>query len=270
MKKIIFTICLALGLFLISSQYTFACSCRDSFMPLVVHYSRADSVFVGEVINIKKLGNKPKGDFYRKNISVEFEIKKIFKGIDFSVKRISLITNTFAGTCGRDEPPKKGQKWIAFVYKDEKDNQLYFGGMCDASRYLETDSDISSYENEINSIKEKQAIIGTVVNDMKIAGIKGIEVTLEGEGQKISTLTDEDGLYYFPLSTKGNYKITINIPFSAFVGISDFPVEENTTMESTDEHARPLREIVTYKVQLKENEFHYNPIKMFVYEPISK
>ena len=37
------------------------------------------------------------------------------------------------------------------------------------------------------SAKGKQAIIGTVVDEMKIEGIKNIEVILEGEGQNFTT-----------------------------------------------------------------------------------
>lgn len=267
MKKLIFTICLLFGLSFFSSQYTFACSCRDSFTPLIVHYSRTNSVFVGKVMSIKKLGNIPKEDIWRKNILVEFEIQKVFKGIEVSTKRISLITNTYAGTCGSDKPPRIGQKWIVFVYKNEENNHLYFGGMCDASNYLETDSDLSYYEDKIASIKEKQAIIGTLVNDAKDKGIKNIEVTLEGEGQKFSTKTNENGLYYFPVSSKGNYKITINIPFPAYSLTSSFSVEDKLTKESADEYAKPLNDIVTYYVQLKDNEFHYNEIDIYVLEP---
>ncbi|HEX8286881.1 MAG TPA: hypothetical protein VF556_02740 [Pyrinomonadaceae bacterium] len=254
MKKAIFTVFLFSGLFLLSSNNAFACSCSDHFTPVIADYSRADAVFAGKVISIKKFGNEPENKaWFPKRRTVEFEIQKVYKGINSSTKRIALITNFNAASCGfdEDEAPKKGQRWIVFVHKDEEDNRLYFGGMCEPYGYLENASDLSYYETKITSVKEKQAIIGTVVDEMKIEGIKDIEVILEGAGQRITTRTDEKGLYYFPVASKGNYKITINIPFAASSGVSTFPVEENRTKENADVNAQLIKSTLTYDVQLK-------------------
>ncbi len=270
MKKAIFAVCLFWGLFLLSSQNTYACSCSEHFTPLIVNYSKADSVFVGKVINIKKFGNESeKEGWFPKHRTVEFEIQKAYKGMNSSTKRIVLNTNFNEATCGfgEDETPKKGQKWIVFVYKNQEENRLYFGGMCDPSSHLEKASDLSDYEDEIFSAKGKQAIIGTVVDDMKTEGIKDIEVILEGEGQNLTTRTNEKGLYYFLVAFKGNYKITINIPFPAFLTDASFAIKENQTKENTRENAKPLRNTLTYDVQLKDGEFNYNEIDMFVIQP---
>ncbi|MDQ3089065.1 MAG: hypothetical protein M3Q78_10790, partial [Acidobacteriota bacterium] len=98
--------------------------------------------------------------------TVEFEIQKIYKGINSSTKRIILNTDFNPATCGNDEDEaaKKSQQWIVFVYRDEKDNSLHYGGMCDPSSHLEKASDLSEYENNFFSVKDKQAIIGTVVD----------------------------------------------------------------------------------------------------------
>lgn len=198
--------------------------------------------------------------------TVEFEIQKIYKGINSSTKRIILNTDFNPATCGNDEDEaaKKGQEWIVFVYRDEKDNSLHYGGMCDPSSQLEKASDLSEYENKIFSVKDKQAIIGTVVDDMKIKGIKNIEVVLEGEGQNLTTRTDEKGFYYFPVISKGNYKIIINIPFPAFISGGSFIVKENPIKENANEDAKILKNILNYEIQLKDGEFNYNEIDLFV------
>lgn len=270
MKKAIFAVCLFCGLFLLSSQNVYACSCSEHFAPLIVDYSKADSVFVGKVINIKKFGNESEKEaWFPKHRTAEFEIQKSYKGMNSSLKRIVLNTNFNAASCGFAdyEAPKKGQKWIVFVYKNEEENRLYFGGMCDSSSRLEKASSLSEYEVEIFSAKGKQAIIGTIVDDMKIEGIKNIEVILEGEGQNLITRTNEKGLYYFPVPFKGNYKITINVPFPAFLSDASFAIKENQTKENASENAKPLKNTLTYDVQLKDSEFNYNEIDMFVIQP---
>lgn len=273
MKRAIFAVCLFCGLFLLSSYNAFACSCSDHFTPLIAHYSRADSVFVGKVINIKKFGSESEKEvWFPKHRTVEFEIQKAYKGTNSSTKRIALNTNFNEASCGfgEDETPKKGQKWIVFVQRSEEDNRLYFGGMCEPSSHLEKIADLSYYETKITSVKEKQAIIGTVVDEMKIEGIKDIEVILEGAGQRITTRTDEKGLYYFPVSSKGNYKITINIPFASSIGVSTFSVKQNQTKENADVNARPIKSTLTYDIQLKDGEFNYNEIDIFVLQPSKK
>ncbi len=273
MKKVIFAICLAWGLILLSSHNTYTCSCSNHFTPLIVHYSGADSVFVGKVINIKKFGNKSEKEaWFPKHRTVEFEIQKAYKGMDSSKKRIVLNTNFNAASCGfaEYEAPKSGQKWIVFMYKNEEENRFYFDGMCNPSSHIKKVSHLSEYEDDITSVKEKQAIIGTVVDDMKIEGIKDIEVILEGEGQNLTTRTNEKGLYYFPVTFKGKYKITINISFPAFLFATTFIIKENQIKENASENAKPLKNILTYDVQLKDGEFNYNEINIFVIQPKEK
>ncbi len=270
MKRTIFVVCLFCGLFLLSSHNTYACICAEHFTPLIVDYSKADSVFIGKVINIKKFGNESEKEvWFPKQRTVEFEIQKIYKRINFSARRIVLNTDFNEASCGfsENEAPKKGQKWIVFVYKNKEENRFYFGGMCEPSSHLEKVSDLAAYEDDINSVKEKQAIIGTIVDEMKIEGIKGIEVILEGEGQSIATKTDEKGLFYFPAASKGTYKITVKIPFPALFSYSSFSTKEKQIKESESKNARPLKNTLTYNVQLKDGEFHYNEIVIYVFQP---
>lgn len=173
MKKAIFAVRLLCGLFLISSQEIYACSCSNYFTPSIIHYSKADSVFIGKVTNVKKFGSESEKDAWSpKHRTVEFEIQKAYKGMNSSAKIIALNTNFNAAICGFAdyEAPEKGQKWIVFVNKNREENRLYFGGMCDPSRHLEKASDLADYEDEIFSAKGKQAIIGTIVDDMKTEG----------------------------------------------------------------------------------------------------
>lgn len=267
----IFTFCLFWTVFLFFSQNASACQCFENFTPLVFDYAKAESVFVGKVINTKKFGNEPEKEAYVPRYrTVEFEIQKIYKGINQTTQRVTLHTNFNAASCGfaKDEAPKKGQKWIVFVYKNQKENRLFFGGMCEPTNRLEKSTDLLEYENEILSIKDKQGIFGSVVDDMKIEGIKNIEVNLEGEGQNLTTRTGKNGAFYFPILLKGNYKITVNVPFPAMYSAdSNYAVKQKSTRENADENSKILKSTLTYEVQLKEGEFDYNEIKLFVFEP---
>lgn len=269
MKKVVFAL-LFLGLFQFSDQKTFACSCSDHFTPLFIEYSRANAVFVGEVKGIKKLTKLTE---IEKNIPanyvvIEFKILKAYKGINNSQKIFSVIT-TFNDSCGfvDDERPQKGQKWIIFAFKNEENNRLYFGNACEQSSRLENETDISDYENEMFKMKDKQAIFGRVVDEMKIEGIKDIEIILEGNGQNLVARTDEEGFYSFPVTSTGTYKITINLPFGGlYAGLSPF-VKDIQIKENLDEMTKPFKTILIYEVQLKEREFNYEEVDVYVIQP---
>lgn len=267
--KNVFAVCLFSAAFLFLSQNVFACICSENFAPLIADYSKAETVFVGKVISIKKFGKESeKKAYYPKYRTVEFEIQKIYKGMNSPSETVTLHTNFSEATCGfsKDEAPKKGQKWIVFAYKDQKENRLHFGGMCKPSSKLESADDLSEYETKFLSIKDKQGIFGSLINEMKFDGIKNIEVHLEGEGMKLTTRTDDKGLFYFPISSKGIYKITFNVLRAAYFTDSNSAVDQKLTIENANGDSKIVKTVLTYQVQLKENEFDYNEIKLYVYE----
>lgn len=266
MNKFVFVFCVFVGLLTAFVENNYACSCAFYSTPLSVHYSNANIVFIGKVTNVKKISYKMDDENATPNRMIEFEIKKIYKGLAVATKRVSLKTRVGGASCGLDETPKKGEIWSVFVFKNDKYGLSYFGGTCAPSEKLENDSDISEFEKELLFIKEKQAIIGAVISEMSgESRLKNLEVTLEGEGQKFITTTDEKGLFYFPLKSPGRYKVTIKTPFDASIFLSTLDVNKNQIKEETNGSTKILGNLLTYEVQLKDNEFSYNELQLIIY-----
>lgn len=261
MKHFLF-VCLLLCLFQFCSLVINASSCVEHFVPLIARYSRADSVFIGKIKNIKQVKTPSElENFNEKYRSVKFEPKKIYKGLEVSTKEFSLLNVSESGDY-ETEKLKIGQIWIVFVRKDE--GKLYFGGGCDASRKIEEKADIDYYEKEILSVKDKQAIIGRIVDEMTFEKLKDIEVVLEGNGMKEIKLTDEEGLFYFPIQFPGSYKISINLPFYGLPGGYNSGIKTIDIRESEDKSLPPTKTIFIYEIILKERSFNYDEINVFV------
>lgn len=259
-KKILFTL-----LFFIfiqfSAKLTLASSCAEH-PPLFVHYYRANAVFVGKVTNIKPYKfEKAEQFFHEKYRTVDFEIQKTYKGIkDSSVKKISLLNISFSYD-EEEAELKKGQIWMVFTY--EHKGKTFFGGMCNPSGEIESQSDIDDYEKGIFSFKEKQAIVGRVENSFSRTALKDVEVILEGNGKKAVTRTDDQGVYYFPVPT-GNYEITLTVSPSGFYnGYSD--VKTIDIKDPGAKNNRPIKVRLIYKASLKENELLYEDIPIYIF-----
>lgn len=259
MMRTIFITFLFFGILVFSVESSYACSCAFNYKPLSVSRSEATIAFLGKVKKVKITSNKINDGDRTPNRLVEFEIKKIYKGLSTSAKQISLKTRVGEASCGLDEAPKEGEMWSIFVYKSEKHNLSYFGGLCSPSRKMEDKSDISDFEEKLFNPKENQAIIGTILSEMPGENeIKDLEVTLESESESFKTKTDASGQFYFPLKFAGKFKVIIKTPFKSSVFTSIFETQ-------TDFRDISNETFLTYEIQLKPNDFHYNEIVLLKY-----
>lgn len=246
---------------LLCCQNLFASSCGEKFVPHFVEYSRSEAVFIGKIKSIKSIKNPAEREGWQESWrSVEFEVLKIYKGFDSSTKKISLKNSLLTGS--EADELRKNKTWIIFAKNYL--GILNFSTSCSQTEEIKNDSDITELEKEIFSVKDKQAVVGRLYNDMTSDFIKDIEVILEGNGIKVVVQTDEKGMYYFPVNQVGKYKVKINLPFYALYSSYNFDVETIYFGEDKEYDLPPLKTTFIYEVELKENEFPYETFCTFV------
>lgn len=242
-------------------QNLFASSCAERFVPHFVEYSRSEAVFIGKIKSIKPIKNPPKSEnsieIWR---SVEFESIKIYKGFDSSVKKITL-KNSFMPSSETDEL-RKNKTYIVFA-ETYLDN-LHFSTSCSHTEEIKNDSEIAEIEKEMFSVKEKQAIVGILYDDITSGFFKDVEVILEGEGVKVISQTDEKGMYYFPVNQIGKYKVSVNLPFYGLYSFYNFDVETIDFGADKENDLPPTKTTFVYEVDIKENEFPFETFRIFV------
>lgn len=238
-----FSQCIGSGLaiFLLSTA-VFACTCVDYGVPSCKLFGDADAVFVGKVeritaanddkTNISLRGVNSMSDRGVGLLSVHFEVQNALKGVTGA----TATALTYAGTsCDLDV--KEGQTWLIFANKDGKTGLLGFGA-CVGNRQIEMD-DSEFKEFEQLSSRSSSPIIRGRISLNQYDGVKGAQVSLNGQGTNLKTQSDEDGSFVFHVQKEGRYSVRFSIPFSASMLFSTptlpprFKAEEPTEMESS-------------------------------------
>ncbi|MDM7921412.1 MAG: carboxypeptidase-like regulatory domain-containing protein, partial [Pyrinomonadaceae bacterium] len=231
-----------------------ACSCRASFTPWLAELSDSNAVFVGKVRSVVKVDPDDDGfGFVTPDRRVTFEIEKTYKGLDASIRLVSMYADYERTSCSfavdDRKGPRVGEKWIVFASEMDTRGEMFFGGSCNASRKLNSTKQLASIEDGFNRLKGRQGIAGSIVlNYTKLA--TNFEVEIAGEGLKQRSKADADGYYWFPLEKPGRYTIRVILPFKTeLFNAYNYP----KSVESS-----PSATTIVYEVELRDGQFHYN------------
>jgi len=208
------------------TQPTQACQCREYGTPTCARYWRSDAVFIGEVVNIKPLKNRP-DDVYT-YLLVTFAVQESFRGV--SGPRVGVATATTM--C--DTVFKKGKRYVVYASLDRQGSQL-FTGMCTGTN-LAYGNNLDEYLQELRQLKQQQApesISGQLKN-----AVPGLDVEVTSNDKTFKTVTDKYGDFSLSLPGPGSFRVRILVPYLARlrsypdeVSIKGTQTESLTTLE---------------------------------------
>lgn len=223
-----------------------ACSC---VMPLTPYESFDDSaaVFVGTVLSSRDVViNEPNHiaeRFFR------FKVEDSFKGSKSS--EVEIRVGLTSSICYVGFSP--GTKYLVYAWA-KSENILASEMFCGrTTTFISAYDDIFFLKKRLRDEPEPR-IYGSVtlgVRSGKDAGasrsVKGIKVTVEGEGRQKETLTDKNGLYSFYDVPDGIYSVSVDSP-SRFeiVGSSDYLVRLGKEPTYEGQIAKPASYIEFY------------------------
>lgn len=246
------------AILLLSTTATVGCSCIVSYPPLLASYSSSDAVFVGKVRYVVKIPRAKEQDFRGDRI-VTFEVKSRYKGILPETKLVSLYADYESSSCSFfGKGPRVGETWAVFADRMGEKPQMSFGGTCNRSNKIRSNDYAANFEKELFRFKEKQAIVGSIlVNYLALANV--VEAKVEGEGVSTIVNADSDGYFWFPLERPGTYRVTIKIPFAIKIyAVTRYP--DKIDISKTES-------VLSYTVDLKEDQFDYNEVNVFKEQP---
>lgn len=262
MKKKVFIFSYAILLSgLLFSVEAKACSCIESYSPLLQRLTTADAVFVGDVIYAADV---PKKTVRKKDLGydmiVTFKVSKNYKGLSDSAKTVSLNTNYRSNSCGYwvDGKPKPqiGQKWLVFAYRSQGSPQLRLTGTCDKSRVLSGKTELKEID-EILSATDQLPIAALSI-DHNYEMLEAVKATITGNGISRTEVT-KDGMIKFDRLPPGKYQITATVLGDLrLVQTTIYPVDLTRSVGEVDGKVYTQ---FTYSIEIKPGDYSYNEIR---------
>ena len=240
-------------IFVFFNNASLACSRFEFGVPTCAKFTRADAVFVGKAIKVQDL--KRNNDYRR----VKFQVQQNFKGAENLI--FTLITNDWRAACGLDI--KKGQTWLIYAYYDDKSKSF----RTNTGNKYNVDED-NKYN--VDEDKEELQILKTSSEGKTDTTISGrlisygtyeykyepVEVSVEGNGNRQTTKTKDDGTFSISSLTSGNYKVNFKFPFHASVLY---------TVKLKSNYTEGTPTFFDYEVELKQGGCDYSFFEIFRY-----
>ena len=214
-----------------------SCACFDH-LPCEAFW-QASAVFAGTVIKITESeverGEGENRLLFRRTVA-HFAVDEAFRGVE--VKEIEIVADyeslptpvkgpnggqlfrmTSGSGCGYKEF-RLGQQFLVYGYRDERNNELLARG-CSRTQPLVAAKEDLAYIRGLSSAQPGGTILGVVKErvldpknyDLRLVGpIKGVKVSIEGEGRVLEASTDGEGRYSVSGLAPGRYKVLPLLP----------------------------------------------------------
>ena len=190
-------ILLILGIILINRLPAFACKCE---LPTTCQaFSRAESVFVGTLIDVE-VDKKP----FIPIAQARFEVEKPLKGTKGKIEVVQFeLSDCF------QIPLKIGEKY--FVYKDPPNALNIF---CNRTSLLANSSTELKYANSLSQ-KHPVFTIGGFINNLPKEKLKDTKVIVTTARNSYGVPIDSEGFFDFTARKPAIYTVKIVLPFEA-------------------------------------------------------
>ena len=228
-----------------------ACQCREYGTPICAQFWRSDAVFIGQVVDIKPLQEKP--DNVYTYVMVRFMVEESFRGV--SGARVGVATATTI--C--DTKFKKGKRYLVYASLDDKTNQL-FTGMCTGTT-LAVDIDDSLKELRKLTQREVGESISGRIKTKRYQGLPGVTVDITSNDKTFKTMTTKYGEFSISLPAPGSFKVRVSVPYSVQLMDSsddDVAVRSNQTGSGS---------IFEYDVILEKSQCSYLELDVYGTDP---
>lgn len=188
-------------LVLVPPRAASACSCIAE-IPLCQSFWQADAVFAGEVLSFESV--KPDQPFSRRVARIR--VDRAWRGNVDGI--VEVKTGAGGGDCGYSF--RRGTKYVVYAYRTN-DGSLTTG-ICSPTKPLDKAAADLEYFEDAESPSPGGRVFGSVQFESKggaLAPAKGVAVTLAGNSQSRTVLTDDDGAFEFVDVPAGRYEVRV-------------------------------------------------------------
>ena len=224
-----------------------ACSCNEYGTPPCAAYWRADAVFSGIIIDIKKPSHQPSGDLPK--ALLHFVIEESFRGVESPELDVATLSGT---SC--DIPFNKGERWLIYAYRDKSSGKLEIYPCTRITLLANADEDLK-YIRGLKQNKPEQSILGKLLRN-KYIPLTEVKVAIEGNGHKSETVTGKEGEFSLAIPQSGDYVFRAYVPFAA--SMLAYTENENIEVRSTDNLTT-----IEYKIKVPEGQCIYKEFDLF-------
>lgn len=243
MKRFVLILLAFLSVCLFKSEVQ-ACSCAEYGTPVCAEFWSADTVFAGQITDIKVVKDTDGHDARRLNLVVD----QPFKG----VTGVQVAVYTSSGT-SCDRPFHKGKRYLVYAWRGAND-RLYTGA-CSRTTSLETAQEDLDYLRKVAHEGAGESVSGQIQLE-RYQNLPGLRITAEGAGKTLETTTDEEGKFNVSLPGPGTFKVRVFAPFAA----AAMRLVEGPTLK---EDATDTQTIVEYELKLAKNQCYYSELSLF-------
>ena len=239
-----------LFLLAVSPLAAMACQCIEYFTPTCAQFERASAVFT---VLVMDLDQRPDEDGrYPEGTKVRLLVEEVLSG---KVGKEVYDTQSNGADCKLTY--EKGGRYLIYDFGYDPKTRMIATSYCGGSTNIESAQEDIEY---IRSLKRKPpppSIMGRVVLNQYDA-LHNLVISVEANGKKHDSTTDENGNFEIKLDKPGKYKVTVVVPFAA----ASFDYEDfgpRVTHDEPTETATALR----YEVDVGLGECGYKQVNVF-------
>ncbi|HXG83603.1 MAG TPA: hypothetical protein VNI84_06210 [Pyrinomonadaceae bacterium] len=220
--RTLYSFCFFLFVFLFASlQFVEACSCMSAGPPCQSFWN-TDTVFSGQVVEIKDTPVKPaakaddKQAFVFPTRTVRFAVGEYFRGT--AEKSVEIETGMGGGDCGIAF--ENGQSYLVYAYRNKETGKLGTG-ICTRTQVLSKASEDLEYFRGLKDAKAGGTVYGKVTKYLVRKSddeykpnppLQNILLTFAGNGNQYKATTDDKGEYRLSNLAAGEYSLSIKVP----------------------------------------------------------
>jgi 5-hydroxyisourate hydrolase-like protein (transthyretin family) len=198
-----------------------ACSCAFGGGAVCQEYWRTDVVFVGAVVGESKF-TVEEGSYKHTMRLVRLSVEQPLRGIEAS--EVEVATGWGGGDCGYQF--KRGERYVVYADRGEKDGRLYTG-ICTRTRTLAEGEEDLAFVRGLGAAEPTGTVFGQVFKrnyewkegESWRKPVADVEVTVEGgdaggesKADAREFKTDSQGRFRAEGLSPGKYKVTMKVP----------------------------------------------------------
>jgi hypothetical protein len=199
------------------SDTAFACSCMQTPPPCEAYW-RAEAVFIGTVKEVSQieLEEEVGGSILKyRNPLFHFSVDQTYRGVNGS--QVAIMTGQGGGDCGFGF--KIGEQYLVYAYRDHRKKEMLSTSICTRTRPIRGADEDLEYIRGLSKASPGGWVLGeiskasrTQEGRLQLLPLKGVEVTIEGQGKTVTVATDSDGKYRASSLPEGGYKVRVSPP----------------------------------------------------------
>ena len=191
---------------LLAAAHVYGCTCEETDLPYCEQVSRADTVFIGTVKQIKKVDEARS---FGESL-IQFEVEQVYKGAPPQMVDVSYI---FGTSCSWNDF-KVGERWIVYGHRRSPAEGLSIP-FCTGSHAIgETFAD--KFLNDFREGRNGESVRGKLMSYGE-GPIANAPVVISREQETFTGTSDSDGLFEIQVPGPGKYGVRIAVPFTALL-----------------------------------------------------